>query len=277
VTPSTTGSATETGSVTFFDQGTPLATVPLSGGRAVFASSTLSLGGHALSAAYGGDTGHTASSSSAVAVTIGTSNERFVGQLYLNLLERQPEAGGLASWSAHLAQGLSRADVALAIDQSLEARTDQVQQLYQLFLHRAADPSGLKALVTYLGAGGSLQQVKTLLTSSPEYVQVRGGGTTSGFITALYQDALNRAPDASGQAGLTQALNFGARRSQVSAAMFGSIESLRNLVAKSYEQFLKRAADDNGLNSFVKAMRAGASELNVAASMLSSNEFVAQV
>jgi len=85
------------GSITFLDQGTPLANVPLNAQMATFTTSTLSLGGHSLSAAYTGDASHTASNSSTFAVIVGTSNQRFVGQLYYTLLQRQPDAGGLAA------------------------------------------------------------------------------------------------------------------------------------------------------------------------------------
>src|SRR5262249_36091180 len=170
-------------------------------------------------------------------------DERFVGQLYLDLLSRQPDAGGLANWVALLNQGMSRAQVARAIEQSLEARTDQVEVLYQQFLHRSADPSGLNTFVTFLGAGGTMQELETILTSSPEYFQVRGGSTNNGCLTALYQDALSRAPDAGGLAAFSQALQLAASRQQVAAAIFASPEYLQDLVAGSYQLYLKRPAD----------------------------------
>src|SRR5207302_10738312 len=102
---------------------------------------------------------------------------------------------GLATWTTVLGQGVSRTEVAREIEQSQEWRADQIQALYQEFLHRTADASGLNTFVTLLGTGGTLQQVKTLLTGSIEYLQVRGSGTNPGFLTALYQDALKRSPD----------------------------------------------------------------------------------
>lgn len=45
----------------------------------------------------------------------------FVALLYAHALERAPEAGAVEAWSALLAQGTSRADVAIAIAQSAEA------------------------------------------------------------------------------------------------------------------------------------------------------------
>jgi hypothetical protein len=266
------------GSITFLDQGMPLANVPLNGQMATFTTSTLALGAHSLSAAYTGDPSHTASNSSAVAVIVGTSNQRFVGQLYQTLLQRPPESGGLAAWTANLDQGVSRANVAMGIEQSEESRTNQVQGLYHQFLHRSADPSGLKTFVTVLRAGGTLEQVSTVLTSSTEYLQTQGGGTKNGFVTALYRDTLNRSPEPAELAAYTTALNAGTSPRQVATGILGSTENFQNHVTSSYQEFLKRPADNGGLNSYVKAMRAGVLDQdNVATAMLSSDEFLSHV
>ncbi|HEV2645528.1 MAG TPA: Ig-like domain repeat protein [Acidobacteriaceae bacterium] len=59
----TTNGGAATGTVTFSDGGTPLGTAALNGGLAVFSSSTLALGPHAMTATYSGDTDDAASSS----------------------------------------------------------------------------------------------------------------------------------------------------------------------------------------------------------------------
>lgn len=60
VTPSS-GSGTPTGTVTFSDGSTTLATVPLTNGQATFASSTLAVGSHSITVAYSGDSNFQAS------------------------------------------------------------------------------------------------------------------------------------------------------------------------------------------------------------------------
>lgn len=277
VTPSTSSPASLAGSVVFLDQGTPLATVPLSGATASFTTSALVPGFHALSVTYVGDSSHTGSTAPAVSVAVGTTTERFVAQLYVSLLQRQPDAAGLAGWVAALNQGVSRTQVALAFQQSQEWRTNQVQALYQQFLHRAADPSGLTTYTAFLGAGGTLEQLATILTSSAEYFQVRGGGTNSGFVTALYQDALNRSPDAGGLASFTQALNQGLSGPQIAAAILSSTEYLRNVVSRDYQLYLGRPADEGGLGSFVATLQTGVPDQIIAAVMLGSQEFYAHV
>jgi hypothetical protein len=262
-----------TGLVVLAEQGTPLATVPLSGGTATFSISALPPGEHTLNASYVGDANHSTSSSSAMTLNLGTANERFVTQLYVTLLQRQPEAAGLASWVGDLDHGVSRAQVVRGFEQSLEWRTDQVEALYHQFLNRDADPSGLDTYVHYLGMGGTVEQLKIILTSSPEYFMVRGGGTNEGFLTALYQDALNRQPDTDGLASFEAGLNGGTSRQQVATAIFGSPEYYQDLMGSFYQRFLNRLPDDAGLQSFVAELQAGVASEDIIAAMLGSGEF----
>ena len=55
----------------------------------------------------------------------------------------------------------------------------------------------VSGFVNFLGNGGTLQQVEALIAGSPEYRQNRGGGTTAGFLAALYNDFLGRSIDPS--------------------------------------------------------------------------------
>jgi subtilisin-like proprotein convertase family protein len=59
------GAGKPTGSVQFFDGGSPLGTATLSGGTATLSTSTLALGAHSITATYGGDSSFGGSSTSA--------------------------------------------------------------------------------------------------------------------------------------------------------------------------------------------------------------------
>src|SRR5262245_34367887 len=48
------------------------------------------------------------------------TNDRFVGQVYRDLLHREADAGALAAWGGLLEHGGSRGDVALGVTRSLE-------------------------------------------------------------------------------------------------------------------------------------------------------------
>jgi len=64
------GSATPTGTVTFYDGTTSLGTGTLSSGSATYSSSSLAVGAHSITASYGGDTNNASSTSAAISVTV---------------------------------------------------------------------------------------------------------------------------------------------------------------------------------------------------------------
>jgi hypothetical protein len=70
VTADAPGSGTPTGTVTFKDGSTVLATMPVGGGTASYSISTLALGTHSITAVYSGDSNFTARTSSTLKETI---------------------------------------------------------------------------------------------------------------------------------------------------------------------------------------------------------------
>jgi hypothetical protein len=197
-----------------------------------------------------------------------------VAQIYLDLLNRAADAGGLATLSNALAQGATRNQVVLAIEGSTEYRMNVVERLYNQFLHRTADATGLGLAVQYLNTGGTAEQLAAVIAGSPEYLQSQGGGTNDGFLSALYQSALGRAIDPSGQAGFSEALASGLSRIQVAAAIFSSTEYRQNLVQSYYQAFLLRPADPGGLGAFVGALQGGVSDEEVIAAIVGSEEYL---
>jgi uncharacterized protein (TIGR03118 family) len=206
-----------------------------------------------------------------------TPNQQFVAQAYLDLLQRPADSAGLANWTAMLSQGTSRTAVVAAIQSGAEYRMVVVQQIYNSLLHRPADASGLTTFTNFLGNGGTVEQAEAIIAGSAEYLQSRGGGTTDGFLTALYQDALNRAVDTSGRATFDQALANGMSRAQVASSIFSSTEFQQDLIQSDYQRFLRRAADSGGLAGFSAALQQGARDEQIAAIMVGSDEYVARL
>jgi Domain of unknown function (DUF4214) len=184
-----------------------------------------------------------------------TPNQAFVSALYHDLLNRAPDSGGLASWTAMLDQSLdSRSQVVQGFLSSLEYRTDAVENLYQTYLHRNGDTSGLNAFVNYLGQGGTIKEVAAIMLSSQEYFQVRGGGNINGFLQAIYNDVLKRAPDSLGLQSFTSALNNGVSRMQVAQLILDSPEATNLEVTQLYKEFLRRNPDPAGQTAFDNAL-----------------------
>ena len=171
----------------------------------------------------------------------------------------------------------TRTQVARMIESTFEYRADEADSLYSHYLHRQADPAGLAVFTNLLAQGVTLEQVSADIAGSPEYFQSRGSGTDTGFLAALYEDALHRAPDLAGMTLYGQALAQGVSRAQVAADIFGSAEYRRDLVKGYYERYLNRQADTFGLDSVISALAHGAHDEDVVAAILGSSEFLANL
>ena len=204
-------------------------------------------------------------------------NPAFVSQVYLDLLHRQADAGGFANF-VHLlnASLLTPAQMVLAIESSVEYRTDQINAIYETLLHRTADPGGLNALLGFLAAGGTYEQIEAFVAGSNEFF-IDSGGTNDAFLNALYQDALGRTPDPGGRAAFDQFLAASGSRTQAAAIIFTSIEHDIDLVAGWYLSFLRRPPDANGLNGFVAALLHGARDETMIAAIVGSDEYFARL
>ena len=203
----------------------------------------------------------------------GSANDQFVDQVYQDLLGRQADDTGLAFWTAQLDQGVTRSQVVAGIESSTEYLTDTVQKAYQQFLHRPADQNGLNFWVSFLQQGNTVEQMEAGIVSSTEYFQVRGGGTNNGFLTALFQDALNRPVDSAGQNFFTQQFAAGATLGQVASQVFASPELQKDLVTSDFQQLLHRAPDNAGLTFYTNALQQGQTDQQIVASIAASDEF----
>ncbi len=202
---------------------------------------------------------------------LGTSpNALFVESVYEVLFNR-PADPGAAGFVGLLNQGFARTQLVFILENTTEYRTAEVQALYQRYLHRQADAGGLGAFVHFLQAGGTVEQAAVALVGSQEYFDLHGD-TTDGFLTALYEDALNRAPDPTGLSGFSQALAGGMSRGAVAGLVLGSPEYLMDLVESDYQALLARPADPQGLAAFTGALQQGAADEQVLAVLLGSPE-----
>jgi hypothetical protein len=216
---------------------------------------------------------NTSEFSQGVVVTAASANQKFVNQVYLDLLHRPADLTGLLYWTAVINTGTTREQVVLSIEASQEYRADVVQDLYQTYLHRSADAVGLSGFVNVLGQGGTDEQVAAGLIGSAEYFQNRGGGTNDGFLDALYLDALHRAVDAGARAVFDQQLAAGVSRAQVAAGILASGEYRQDLVQSFFQQFLHRTADSSTVNFFANELAQGLRDEQVIAQLVGSPEY----
>src|SRR5487761_738099 len=135
--------------------------------------------------------------------------QTFVHNLYRELLGREPDAAGLSFWTNYLQQHNSsagRLQVVQSFFDSPEYKSHFVTVLYEVFLGRAPDASGLQFWTDKLGSpgtpgehGGSADEkfVFAAILGSDEFY-LKAGSTPQGWVNALYEDLLGRAADGGG-------------------------------------------------------------------------------
>jgi hypothetical protein len=208
--------------------------------------------------------------------TVGTPDQNWVQEVYRDLFNRQAELQGLDYWVAKLASGESRFEVANQIVQIAsfeEFQQDTVTALYRQFLGRAPDPGGLAYWSAYLYQGGTIEALSQALVSSPEYYEVRGGGTADGFLTAVFQDALGRAIDPAALTYFEGQMAGGASAADVAAAIFSSDEYHRVRVSEFFQELLNRPADPGALTYFAGELDDGLTDQYVIGQLLASDEY----
>ena len=192
------------------------------------------------------------------------SNSEFVELLYNNVLNRASDSMGLNSWTERLEQGATRAELLVGFSQSPEFVSstteqasnfamddtasewaDEVYRLYNATLYREPDIGGLQGWSMRLGnAEITLIEATNGFIQSREFQNVYSDLTNAEFVTLLYQNVLNRDPDAGGLARWIEQLDDGASRAQIVLGFSESPQFKANSTP-SLEQWMRnKGADD---------------------------------
>jgi hypothetical protein len=204
-------------------------------------------------------------------------DQRYVAQLYTDILNRPVDDHGLANFTNQLQQGASAASVAGQLLSSQEYQQNLVNHYYVQILNRPADSNGLATFTAALAGGATDEQVAATIYGSQEFY-ANSGSTNEGFINALYETALGRPVDDNGLATFTAELAAGTTRQQVAATVLASAEYQQILVTGWYQQYLNRAPDSSGMAHFSAQLAAGVRDETVITQLVISHEyFVTQV
>jgi hypothetical protein len=180
-----------------------------------------------------------------------TGNAAYVQTLYVDFLHRAGDVNSSSDaghWVTLLGQGTSASTVATQIVRSAEALGVAVDGLYHRFLGRNADPAGRAGFVSYLQTGGTLEGVSATMLAAPEYQS--HFQTNSDFVQSLYQNLLQRTPDASEvNAYLTLLPQLG--RAAVARGFLSSSEFRGDEAGSDYTQLLGRAPSAAEVNGWV--------------------------
>ena len=171
-----------------------------------------------------------------------------VSSLYKNILGREGASSETAYWAARIDSGTeSVADVVSAFTASKEATVNvaPIVSLYFSAFGRAPDTAGLQYWVGALKSGLSLSNIAQAFVQSNEFAQT-ANSSDAAFLTALYQNAVGRAPDAAGLAYWSGQLANGMSRDQILSSVSTSQEgntvlNVKAQVALAYTGLLGRA------------------------------------
>ncbi|WP_274705552.1 DUF4214 domain-containing protein [Salipiger pentaromativorans] len=191
----------------------------------------------------------------------------FVELLYQNVLDRAPDPTGLARWVGELESGSSRAEVllgfsqspqfiaatndraiAFALDDLASDWSDEVFRLYQATLDRAPDLGGFQNWSTRLGSGMSFDTVIESFVNSREFQSIYGDLDDADFVTMLYDNVMDRAPDPAGFDRWTGELASGASRADVVRGFIQSQEFI-NATTAGLESWIRAQGTDDVLEA----------------------------
>jgi hypothetical protein len=199
------------------------------------------------------------------------STAAYVNALYVDLLGRPAGATESAGWVQEINAGVSPAQVALAITQSTEFRTDVVVRDYQALLGRPASAQEAASWVAAFGPGFNSRTLEASILGSNEFF-ARAGGTASSFVTAVFQDVLGRSPSAADLTFWSQQAAAGT--TAVALDILGSPEANARLITQEYASLLGRLPDSAGLGNFLTALGSGLSPEQFIAGLAGSPEFI---
>jgi hypothetical protein len=127
----------------------------------------------------------------------GSPNEVWVNQIYLDELGRPVDPAALTFWTGQIEElGVSRTTIAEEILNSPEYRTKLIQNLFLTLLGRPASSSDVAGFYQFMLGGGTIEQMKAMFLSSPEYLGHHGVTSAAVWVNAVYQDVLGHPADA---------------------------------------------------------------------------------
>jgi hypothetical protein len=127
----------------------------------------------------------------------------FVMQQYRDFFWQEGDSGGIQFWTNAITSGsTTRAGLADTFIRSdaFQNTAGAVTRLYLAYFLRAPDYGGGQFWLNSLRVGVSLEQISQSFAQSAEFIQRYGNLTNSEFVMRVYQNVLEREPDAGGLA-----------------------------------------------------------------------------
>jgi len=182
-----------------------------------------------------------------VTVVAGTDNERWLNQVFLQVVFQPIDYQSLVKWDDRLQRGSSRACVVTKIRNTPLGRQMLVQQSFNEYLGRDGTEDEIRMVQ------GAAQRTRTspraIILGTPEFYNDIGDGTPEGFVTAL-ETVLNTTFTPRASAMIVHQLNAGEPPFKVAEHVLTSRTGRRALVQQMFQQVLGRDATDRELAAF---------------------------
>jgi len=202
---------------------------------------------------------------------VGPSSDRFINQLYFDLLGRPADTTAVATFNALLAGGATHSDVATAVLVSNEYRQRLLNDFYSTFLHRPVLAAEVGFWLPAFGAGMTDEQIEAQITASPEYFAI-AGGTNAGWINRMFNDVLGRSPSAAETTAFLTQLGSNSRLN-VGLGILNSGEAITRRVQQAFPRLLRRTATPVEQTTFIAALLGGTTDEQFLAQLLASDEY----
>lgn len=197
--------------------------------------------------------------------------KEYVTAVYNDLFGRDPDPGGLATWTSALSSGTRYGAVADAITSSTEFRAGLIRDAYAQYLGRRPDPSGLAFWLDQMRKGMHIQQMEAGFLASAEYYRYAGSNDPD-WVYWLYMDVLGREPAVS-EISFWVPIVRAQGRTAVAKGFLYSTERLTADVDGYYQWLLRRKLDPAGRASWVRAIQNGTRVEAIIAGIISSAEY----
>ena len=231
--------------------------------------------------------------------------EAFVTRMYTVVLEREPDAAGIADWTewllTHEIDGAGIAYGFIMSEEFLSKGLDDeayVNVLYRTFFDREADAGGKETWLSLLAGGSARGFVLSGFVNSTEFDvlceafgivrgTMREDGTAvnpgiRGFVERCYSTVLGREGDKDGLDTWTNLIITGQMSAEAVAKSFFDSEEFINknttdaeYINILYATFLDRTADDAGRTTWMDGLAGGMTRTEVLEGFSRSAEFTA--
>jgi len=234
-------------------------------------------------------------------ISVASNYRSVVGRLYIEILERTADEGGLQNYVGLMQNGYTEDQVRNDLMNSQEYKNLQqkkstqpnydeiVNQVYLETLNRNADQAGRDFYVGLMKNGYTTDQIKEDLMKSDEYKNLQKNNSTPQnyelIVRGLYLELLKREADPSGLNHFVSRMENGVTEDQIRSDFKNSQEykNLENrapasvdyttIVKELYLEILQRSADPGGLNHYVSLMKNGYTEDQIRNDFKNSQEY----